>query len=162
MPASLLILNCSVSNWLNFPVVKQLLMIIISWFRRLTGLSWAVLIVALQRVAGWWWLGSQATWASGINFETPSLTCRSLGRKNTAVGWLHGSLSLHLSNTDAWGGARLLGRGSGLQSCVAWESMQSLTLQPHPGHLWEVMREVSPSSGRGLVSTSRQEEWQRV
>ena len=121
------------------------------WFWRLTGLSWAVLIVALQRVADWRWLGGQAA-------DRVESTCKLLHshvgvwtrRIQTAVGWVHGSLSLSISPTRPLGVGRLLRRGSGLQSCVPWESTQSLTLPPHPGHLWEVMRRVSPSSGRGI------------
>lgn len=131
------------------------------WFRRLTGLSWAVLIVALQRVAGWWWLGGQAA-------DRVESTCKLL--HSHAGVWAERiqlwaecmDLSLSISPTRLLGVGRLLRRGSGLQSCVAWESMQSLTLQPHPGHLWEVMRGSAHPQGGGLVSTSRHEEWQRV
>ena len=141
-------------NWLNFPVIKQqLLMIVISpgsggWLGS-ARLFW------LQRVAGWWWLGGQAA-------DRVESTCKLLHshagawarRIQTAVGWVHGSLSLSLSlsisPTRLLEVGRLLRRGSRLQSCVPWESMQNLTCLPHPGHLWEVMRRVSPSSGRGI------------
>ena len=95
-------------NWLNFPVIKQQLLVIVispgsgGWLGSV-GLFW------LQRVAGWWWLGGQAA-------DRVESTCKLFHshagawarRIQTAVGWVHGSLSLslslHLSNTAAWGG----------------------------------------------------------
>lgn len=132
------------------------------WFRRLTGLSWAVLIVALQRVADWWWLGGQAA-------DRVESTCKLL--HSHAGVWARRiqlwaecmdlSLSLHLSNTAAWGGqtsqtwlrsSKLCGLREHAEpgtSTTSWPSVGSYERVSHP-------------QGGGLVPTSRQEEWQRV
>lgn len=123
--------------------------------RRLTGLSWAVLIVALQRVAGWWWLGMvrlQTGWNQLANSFTHMPESGS-GRIQLWADWWD-SLSISpqmLGVADFSDVAQVFKAVWPERACRAWHFNHILVIC---GKLWE----VSPSSGRGIVSTSRQEE----
>lgn len=150
-------------NQLNFPVIKQqLLMIVISpgsggWLGS-AGLFW------LQRVAGWWWLGGQAA-------DRVESTCKLLHshagawarRIQTAVGWVHGSLSLSPSLQHGclrWADFSDVAQGFKAvcpeRACRACHVYHILVIC---GKLWE--GSAHPQEG-GLVSTSWREEWQSL
>ena len=165
MPATLLILNCSVSNWLNFPVIKQqLLMIVISpgsggWLGS-AGLFWLQPCRELQADGGWV-VRLQTGWNQLANSFTHT---RGSGPEEYRQLWAE-CMDLSLSPSlqhGRLGWADFSDVAQGFKAVCpekarrAWHFHHILVIC---GKLWE--GSAHPQGG-GLVSTSWQEEWQRA
>lgn len=151
MPASLLILNCSVSNWPNFPVVKQqLLMIVISL---VPEVDWAQLgcsdcsLAESCRLDGGWVVRLQTGWNQLANsfYSHAGVWAERIQPR----GWGAWISLLHLSNTAAWG-------VGDFQTWLRSSKLCGLREHAEPDTSIHILvicgsyERVSPSSGRGI------------